>query len=258
MAMWRSSLILACLLLALPVGAGASVCDVPNDVLSGARPMPAVQRALQPGLQLGPQPGPQLGPLGVLVLGSGSITGPGASGPYASWPARLQALLEGRFPGRTVDVSVRGGRGVTVTDHLALLRDGLGGGDTASLVLWQAGTVEAVRGLDPDEMGEALRQGAERIRRRGADLIIMDQQFSRFLRSNTNIEPYRDKLRLVAAASGASYFGRYDLMLHWVDSAVVDMERAPRAERTALTDRLNDCLARALTDFIAQGVAEAR
>ena len=245
MPMWRSRIFLACLFLALPLGAGASVCDMPDDVLSGARPMPAVQRGLQPG------------PLRVLVLGSGSITGPGASGPTATWPARLQALLEARFPGRNVEVALRGGRGVTVTDHLALLRDGPGG-DAPSLVLWQAGTVEAVRGLDPDEMGEALRQGAERIRRWGADLIIMDQQFSRFLRANTNIEPYRDKLRLVAAAASASFFGRYDLMLHWVDSAAVDMERAPRAERTALTDRLNDCVARALADFIAQGVAEAR
>lgn len=250
MVMWKSRWLLARFLaaglfLALPLGAGASVCDMPAEVMAGARPMPAVQRGLQPG------------PLRVLVLGSGSITGPGASGPDASWPARLQSLLEARFPGRQVEVSLRGGRGVSVTDHLALLRDGLGG-DAPALVLWQAGTVEATRALDPDEMGEVMRAGAERIRRRGADLIIMDQQFSRFLRANTNIEPYRDKLRLVAAASGASFFRRYDLMQSWVDSGALDLERAPRAERTALIDRLNDCVARALADFIAQGVAEAR
>jgi len=245
MAMWRPCLLLAWLFLALPLGAAASVCDMPAEVLGGARPMPAVQRGLQPG------------PLRVLVLGSGSITGPGASGPDASWPARLQALLEARFPGRAVEISVRGGRGVTVTDHLALLRDGWGG-DVPALVMWQAGTVEAVRGLDPDEMGEAIRQGAERIRRRGADLIIMDQQFSRFLRANTNIEPYPEKLRPVAAAAGASFFRRYDLMHSWVESGALDLERAPRAERTALTDRLNDCIARSLSDFIAQGVTEAR
>ena len=245
MAMWRPGLLLVLLLLALPLGANASVCDVPAEVLAGARPMPSALRSSQTG------------PLRVLVLGSGSITGPGASGPHASWPARLQSLLEARFPGRSVEISVRGGRGVTVTDHLALLRDGLGH-DAPALVLWQAGTVEAVRGLDPDEMGEAMRQGSERIRRQGADLIIMDQQFSRFLRANTNIEPYREKLRLVAAAAGASFFGRYDLMQNWMESGALDMERAPRAERTALTDRLNDCVARALAKFIVQGVAEAR
>jgi len=258
--MWRPCFLLVWLLLALPLGAGASVCDTPAEVMAGARAMPAVLRGAQllsTGLLSTGLLGTGSGPLRVLVLGSGSITGPGASGAEASWPARLRTLLEARFPGRGVDVTIRGGRGVTVADHLALLRDGLGA-DPPSLVVWQAGTVEAVGGLDPDEMGEAMRQGAERIRRRGADLIIMDQQFSRFLRANTNIEPYRDKLRLVAAASGASFFSRYDLMLHWVDSGKVDMERAPRASRIALTDRLNDCLARALSDFIAQGVSEAR
>lgn len=235
--------LLAAFLPAAP--ARAATCDVPPDVVSAARPLPATARALQQGA------------LRILILGSGSITGPGASGPDASWPARLQALLAARFPGRPVDVAVRGGRGVSVHDHLALLREGLDA-ETPALVLWQAGTVEAVRGLDPDDMGETMRQGLERIRRRGADVIILDQQYSRFLRANTNIEPYRDKLRLVAAAAGAPLFRRYDLMQHWVDSGTLDMERTARPDRAAATDRLNDCLARALVELIAHGVAEAR
>jgi acyl-CoA thioesterase I len=232
-------------LLLLPVPARAVACDVPPEVMSAVRPLPATSRALHQG------------GLRILVLGSGSITGPGSSGPDASWPARLQSLLTARFPGPSVDVAVRGGRGVSVHDHLALLRDGLAA-ETPALVLWQAGTVEAVRGLDPDDMGEAMRQGLERIRRRGADIIILDQQYSRFLRANTNIEPYRDKLRLLAAAAGAPLFRRYDLMQHWVDSGALDLERTARADRGAATDRLNDCLAKALVELIALGVAEAR
>lgn len=232
-------------LLLLPAPARAAVCDVPPEVMSAARPLPATARALQRG------------GLRILILGSGSITGPGSSGPDASWPARLQSLLAARFPGRSVDVALRGGRGVSVHDHLALLREGLNA-ETPSLVLWQAGTVEAVRGLDPDEMGETMRQGLERIRRSGSDIIILDQQYSRFLRANANIEPYRDKLRLLASAAGAPLFRRYDLMQHWVDSGALDLERTARADRGAATDRLNDCLARALVELIAQGVAEAR
>jgi acyl-CoA thioesterase-1 len=225
--------------------ARATTCDVPPEVLSAARPLPATARALQQGS------------LRLLILGSGSITGPGASGPDAAWPARLQALLAARFPGRSVEIALRGGRGVSVHDHLALLRDGLAT-ETPALVLWQAGTVEAVRGLDPDDMGETMLQGLERIRRRGADIIILDQQYSRFLRANTNIDPYRDKLRLVAAATGAPLFRRYDLMQHWVETGALDLERTARGDRGAAMDRLNDCLARALTELIAQGVAEAR
>lgn len=232
-------------LLLLPAPGQAAACNVPAEVMSAARPLPATARALSKR------------DLRILILGSGSITGPGASGPDAAWPARLQSLLAARFPGHSVEATLRGGRGVSVHDHVALLREGLGA-QSPALVLWQAGTVEAVRGLDPDDMGEAMRQGIERIRRLGADIILVDQQYSRFLRANTNIEPYRDKLRLLAAAVGAPLFRRYDLMQHWVDAGMLDMERAPRAERTALTDRLNDCLARALVELIAQGVAEAR
>ena len=242
MAMHRLSLLL---LLLAPGLALAQACDVPADAASQARPLPAVARAADAGT------------LNILILGSASVTGPGATGPDSSWPARLQTLLAERIPGLRVEVAVRGGRGVTVGDHLALLREGLAR-EAPALVLWQAGTVEAVRGMDPDEMADLMRQGFERIRRVGADLILVDQQYSRFLRANANIEPYRDKLRFLAAAAAAPIFRRYDLMQHWVETGAVDLERVPRAERPAATDRLNDCLARALAELILQGVAEAR
>lgn len=232
---------------ALPPLPAAAVpaCDVPADVLTLPRPFFATARALQSGT------------LRVLVLGSGSVTGAGASTPESAWPTRLQALLAARYPGRSVEVAVRGGRGINVNDHLALLRDAPSAQEPA-LVLWQAGTVEAVTGMDPDEMTDAMMAGLERIRAWGADTIIIDQQFSRFLRANTNIEPYREKLRLIAAAAGAPVFRRYDLMQSWVESGALDLERTPRREMAAAMDRLNDCLARAIAALIVQGVTEAR
>lgn len=242
--MSRIAWILAALLLAFPAGA-VPVCDVPAEYLTLPRPFFATARALQAGT------------LRILVLGSGSVTGTGASTPEAAWPTRLQTLLATQYPGRAVEVAVRGGRGINVNDHLALLRDSPSGQEPA-LVLWQAGTVEAVRGMDPDEMTDAMLAGVERIRSWGADTIIIDQQFSRFLRANTNIEPYREKLRLIAAAAGAPVFRRYDLMQHWVETGALDIERTPRREIAAAMDRLNDCLARAIAALIIQGAAEAR
>lgn len=236
--------ILAARLLAFPAGA-VPACDVPADHLTLPRPLIATARALQSGT------------LRILVLGSGSVTGMGASTPEGAWPTRLQALLSAHYPSRAVEVAVRGGRGINVNDHLALLRDAPSGREPA-LVLWQAGTVEAVRGLDPDEMTDAMMAGLERIRGWGADAIIIDQQFSRFLRANTNIEPYREKLRLIAAAAGAPVFRRYDLMQHWVETGALDLERTPRREMAATIDRLNDCLARAIAALVIQGITEAR
>ncbi|TCH97651.1 SGNH/GDSL hydrolase family protein [Roseococcus sp. SYP-B2431] len=242
--MSRIAWILAALLLAFPAGA-APACDIPTEYLTVPRPLFATARALRSET------------LRILVLGSGSVTGSGASAPEGAWPTRLQNLLALQYPERAVEVAVRGGRGINVNDHLALLRDPPAGQEPA-LVLWQAGTVEAVRGMDPDEMTDAMLAGLERIRGWGADTILIDQQFSRFLRANTNIEPYREKLRLIAAAAGAPVFRRYDLMQHWVETGAIDLERTPRPEMAATIDRLNDCLARAMAALIIQGVSEAR
>lgn len=238
--------LLLALALLIPLAARAeTACPLPAEFAEAARPLPAVARALEAGA------------LRVLVLGSASITGPGASGPEASWPARLEARLAGQYPGRTLEVAVRGGRGVTVQEHLALLRQE-GPGLRPHLIIWQAGTVEATRGMDPEEMTDALQAGLDRIRARGVDALLVEPQFSRFLRANSNVEPYREKLRLAAAGAGAPLFRRWDAMQHWVENGGPDLERTPREQRAAATDRLNDCLARAMTDLIVQGVREAR
>ncbi|MBY0336453.1 MAG: SGNH/GDSL hydrolase family protein [Acetobacteraceae bacterium] len=223
--------------------AGATPCDTPGDLMTGAaRPLPQAARALATGT------------LHILAIGSASVAGGGGT-PEASWPQRMQAALAARYPNRQIEVTVRGGRGVTVAEHLALLQAPYPG---VALVVWQAGTVEAARGLDPDEMSEALIAGLDRIRRSGADAVIVDQQFSRFLRANANIEPYREKLRMAAIAAGAPLFRRYELMQHWTETGAVDVERTPRAERQAAVDRLNDCIGQGLAQLIAQGMAEAR
>lgn len=216
-------------------------CAPPDDFTDTVRPLPIVAQALHRGT------------LRVLVLGSASITGPGGSAPERSWPARLEALLAALHPRAQIEMTVRGGRGVSVQDHLALLRQELAN-PAPHLVIWQAGTVEATRNMDPDEMTEALQDGLERIRALGADAILVDPQFSRFLRANANVEPYRDKLRLAAAGAGATLFRRWELMHHWIEAGVLDLERTPRDARMGAMDRLNDCLARAMTELITAGL----
>ncbi|MGG5821809.1 SGNH/GDSL hydrolase family protein [Falsiroseomonas sp. HW251] len=243
--MARSRLLAAALAacLVLPVAAAAApACEVPPEILAEARPLPNAARALAAG------------GLSILAIGSASAVGNGSEA-EAAWPARMQAALQERYPGRRIEVSVRGGRGVTATEHLALLRDGALG---AQLVIWQVGTVEAARGLDVEDMSEAVVQGIERIHRAGADVVLMDQQFSRFLRANANIDPYREKLRMAASATGVPLLRRYDLMQGWAEGGGPDVERAPRADRAATMARVNDCLGVTLARIVARGITAAR
>ncbi len=239
-------LLLLGLLLAPPAAtAGGMACDAPPELLAANAALPATARAASTGS------------LRILIVGSASVLGPGTSGPSAAWPVRLEALIRARVPHLKLDMVTRGARGLTTAETGAIIAAELAR-SPFNLVLWQAGTAEAVRGLDLDEMVEELHAGLAKVVAAGADAVLMDHQFSRFIRANANVDAYRDALRLTAAAHGVPVLRRWDLMQAWAEDDIVDVERASRQERVAATDKLNDCLAQAMQALIRDGVAEAR
>ena len=232
--------------------------------LASARAEPAGCGAPPEAMEAAPLPGAfaaiARGEFRILVVGSAASATGGTSSPDATWPKRLQAQLAVRLAPVTVTVESHGGRGTTAADHARILA-------TEArrlrphLVVWQLGTVEAARNLPAEEMSDAVQEAAARLRAtRGelTDLVLMDMQFSRFLRANANVEPYRDQLRIAAAASSAQYFSRWTIMKHWVDTERLDLERAPRDQRSAMADELHDCLARVLVGFILEGTQRSR
>ncbi len=228
---------------ASPAAPVPALCGASEDLLAPS-PLPATARALARGN------------LHVLLIGSASVAGPGGSGPSRSYPVQLERLLRRAYPGATITMEVRGGRGLTAADHLALL-EGAVTERRPHLILWQAGTVEAVRAMDVGELSNILQAGAERAKAARADLVWVDMQWSRFLRANAEVEAYRDVMRGAAAATGHGFLSRYDLMRAWADAETVDVERAPRERRTAEVDKLNACLGEAIAEFMRRGVAEA-
>jgi signal transduction histidine kinase len=246
---WERVALLAALLLTAPAGAGAEgpACGAPAEALE-AGAMPGTAAALARNN------------LRVLIVGSASTHGGGTTGPAATWPERFTRLLQMRLPEVAIEVRTHGGRGTAAADHSRLLAE-QAPGFRPHLVIWQVGTVEAARGLSAAEMGDIIKETAGRIRAaRGerTDVILMDPQFSRFLRANADVEHYREKLQFASAASGAQFFSRWDIMKHWSETERLDMERAPRELRARIADELHDCLARALVAFVANGAEAAR
>jgi acyl-CoA thioesterase I len=226
-------------------GADNGACGAPQELTEATAPLPFAARAIAAGR------------MQMLVVGSASALGPGTSGPEAIWPNRLKALLTARLPQLKIEMTVEGRRGLTATDHLEILEQELAH-RPPQLVIWQAGTVEAMRAGDVQELTENLGTGIERLRAAGADTVLMDQQFSRFLRANVDIEPYQDAMHLVATAQAVPLLRRYQLMRHWAEAGTIDVERAARPDRVAETDRLNDCLARAVTTLLLNAIAAAQ
>lgn len=245
-AMLAALAVLALAAVPAPASALADRCAAPAEFSLASGPLPRTAEAVKARRALK-----------VLIVGTGSSTNGGTSAPAASYPHRLELDLAAAFPGLSVTVETRGGRGLTAAMMLPLLREGLSQ-FRPDLVIWQSGTVDAVRGLDPDGYGSSIAEGVERALSRGTDVVLMDMQFSRFSRAAVNYGPYRLALEGVAVANpGVIGFPRYELMRYWAASGQIDVERAPRPEWQAQTDVLHACLSRKLTELIRDGVRQA-
>ncbi|MDB5381846.1 MAG: lipolytic enzyme [Rhodospirillales bacterium] len=225
------------------LSARASVCDVPPELVDSTVPLPATARGLREGT------------LRVLVVGSASVFGPGGSGPDAAWPARFAAVVREVWPAVRVEMEVRGSRGTMADEMLAIIL--AANTPKPHMIIWQVGSVEAARGLDTDWLGRRLNTGLEALRERGIDAVLVDQQFSRFMRANSDIDSYRDTIRMAGSVHGAALLQRYAMMQHWADTERIDIERTPRERRVAAIDQLNACLGRALAHLVLDGAGDA-
>src|SRR5271157_3309833 len=228
-------------------------CDMPSDLTTPSAPLPHVAEALATN-----------GSLDILALGSGSTVGEtaGANGPAftyrtpdASFPFRMLDVLQVTRQASRFRLTVKGGRNMTAETMYGTLREELAA-HHYDLVLWQTGTVEAVRGLRPDTLGNVLEDGVEAAARADADVVLIDPQFSRFLRANTDISPYESVLEQIAGMPGVTLFRRFDLTRAWVANGQIDPERVAPDQRDKTIALLNTCLGHALARYVLTGAEE--
>src|SRR5581483_11264312 len=88
-----------------------------------------------------------------------------------AFPNRMLETLHLTLPKIPFGLTLRGGRGMTAAAMLPLLQAALAA-QHYHLLIWQTGTVEAVRGEPPDAMVAALQDGIDSAREAGADVIL--------------------------------------------------------------------------------------
>lgn len=265
----RLALTLAFLVWAADAGAAPDrdLCAAPDDLPATLTALPHVGEVLKPG-----------GTLRVLAIGSATMFGPEAalapgtltsqslvpkaqprandSVPFTqeaseqAFPRQMAKALQTIVPGLQVQVVVRGGRGMTAADMLTLMRTEIAI-DKPQLVLWQTGTVEAVRNSPSGEFGQVLLEGAEAAEQAGANLVLIDPQYSRFLQANSNLDPYAQALQQAATLPGTLLFHRFDLMRAWANAGQIDLEHTPKADRRKAVEILHACVGASLARVIA-------
>jgi acyl-CoA thioesterase-1 len=245
--------LLLCLAAVVPAGSRAetaAACDMPAEFTTPSDPLPRVAAALA-----------SKAGVAILALGSGSTVGDsGGSGgpaltfraPGASFPYRMLEALRKMRPSQRFELTVKGARSMTAEVMLPILRQELAA-HHYDLVLWQTGTVEAVLGQRPDGLHAVLQDGAEATAKAEADLVLIDPQFSRFLRANADLSPYETVLQQMTGSPGVTLFHRFDLTQGWVTEGQIDLERVDKDQRDKTIAVLNNCLGQALAQFILAG-----
>jgi hypothetical protein len=194
--------------------------------------------------------------LDVLVVGSAPMFGrtpPAPNTPgLVAFPWRMAEALEAATPGLRVSITVRGGHGATAGEMANVIRDELAA-KPYKLLLWQTGTVEAVQNLPPGDFTQALVDGVDAATGRGVDVVLVDPQYSRFLQTHADVEPYERALEQVAAMPGVELFRRYELMRRWAEDGQIDLERVAEAERKPTLNLLHACLGDYLARMVMSG-----
>lgn len=186
----------------------------------------------------------------VAVMGTGSSILAGAAGADIAYPARLQAVLSKRLPGIAVKVSSYAKLRQTAAEMAGEFRNVLASGHP-TLVIWQTGTVDAMKGIDPDDFRAALEDGVGALQAGGADIILMNMQYSPRTESTIAINTYADNLRWVAQHREIPLFDRFAIMKHWSELGTFDFSAA--ANNVEIAARVHDCIGQLLGDLILEG-----
>ena len=187
--------------------------------------------------------------LNIVVVGTGSSILAGPEGPRSAYPARLEATLRQRLPGITVKV-VTLVRTRLTSEDLAQGMAKLLVDEKPDLVVWQTGTIDAMRRVDPDNFRIALEDGVDTLRKGGADVILMNQQYSPRTETMITLGPYVDGMRVVAREREVPLFDRLSIMRHWSESGTFDLYAT--GKDNVLAHRVHDCIGRGIAALVIE------
>jgi len=214
----------------------ADLCAVPGYLLFGDSLIQGVTAAAHKDKTLK-----------VVVLGGTSSSLPGPSGASYAYPARLEVALRQRLPHLTVSVVTytrpRQSASKIAENIEKLLLD-----QKPSLVVWQTGTYDAVHGTDPAAFRDTLSDGVETLQAGGADVVLMNMQYSPRTESIVAVDAYSDSMRWVAREREVPLFDRLAIMRYWYDAGHFDLFTATRD--IGMAKSVHDCIGRALASLI--------
>jgi hypothetical protein len=187
--------------------------------------------------------------LEILVVGAGSSSLPGVNGIKNAYPERLQHALSEKLPGVTVTVTTDVKSKRTAAEMVKSLVPALAAAKP-KLVVWQTGTVDAMQSIDTDQFRAALDRGINIAHSAGADVILINAQYSPRTDSMIALGTYAENMRWVALQQEVPLFDRFSIMKLWADTGTFDLYATTKKLDTA--EHVHDCIGRLLADLVIE------
>ena len=208
----RVSVLAAILAIAAPASFAAGIderCAVPTELIETSATLPNAALAIKRGR------------LDVMVV-SGAPAQTAAGGTLHKYPFFLEQALRERLRDVEVRVFSRAEPRRTVMEIMTALPR-LIDEMKPNLVVWQSGTIEALRGIDPDGYGRKLDAGVSLVQNHGADVLLVNPQFSPRTDFMIDSTSYTEHMRWVAQTRDVPFFNRFEVMRHWSESGAFDL-----------------------------------
>jgi len=189
--------------------------------------------------------------LDILVVGAGSSSLPGPNGTMLAYPARLQRALSEKLTGVAVKVTADVKSRRNAGDMVKTI-DGALAETKPALVVWQTGTVDAMQAIDPYHFSTALDRGINIARSAGADVVLVNAQYSPRTESMIQLGTYLENMRWVAVQHEVPLFDRFNVMKTWADLGTFNLTAAKN--KLDIAERVHDCIGRLLADLLIEAV----
>ena len=230
---------LTLVLLAAGSARATDSCDVPDSLVETFARLPRVGFSVKRDHKL------------EIVVLSAAPKFSGEASNLKSYPYYLESELRERLKGTDVHVFGQSEPRKTIVEVIKDLPRLLAERQPV-LVVWQTGTVEAMRGIDPDGFGRALDSGVAALQNGGADVVLINQQFSPRTDFMFDGGPYTENMRWVSQTRDIPLFNRYEVMKYWGETGAFDLTAL---KNDGTYEKVHRCIGRLIADLVMRAAS---
>ena len=222
-------------------------CLPPKSAIRPMGSLPHVARKLASGQ-----------PVMIVAFGSSSTAGYGSSAPEFTYPNRLAAQLRRQYPTADITVINSGRGGEDAPEMMKRLQSSVIDVHP-DLVIWQVGTNAVLRNLDPVETANLVEDGIARIQAGGADVVLVDPQYSpRVTERGESANRMVKLLGNIAQLRHVGIFPRFEVMRDWHERQALPIDSFVISDGLHMNDWGYACFAQLLGDDIIRSVGQIK